>query len=97
MSDVSRPAVEWPTLAVAVAIYAGYALLTLNYHNLPWWLVLPAGGLLLAWHGSLQHEAVHGQQRPVAPPRFPHVELEGVGLLPTADSTGRCNTLLSRY
>lgn len=60
MSDVSRPAVEWPTMAVAAAIYTGYALLTLNYHNLPWWLVLPAGGLLLAWHGSLQHEVVHG-------------------------------------
>jgi fatty acid desaturase len=60
MSDVSRPAVEWPTLVVATAIYAGYAALTLNYHSLPWWLLLPAGGLLLAWHGSLQHEVVHG-------------------------------------
>lgn len=60
MSVVSRPAVEWPTVAVAAAIYAGYALLTLGYHSLPWWLVLPAGGYLLAWHGSLQHEVVHG-------------------------------------
>ena len=60
MTVVSRPAVEWPTLWVAIAIYAGYGVLTLNYHNLPWWLVLPAGGLLLAWHGSLQHEVVHG-------------------------------------
>jgi fatty acid desaturase len=60
MSVVSRPAVEWPTLAVAAAIYVGYGLLTLYYHSLPWWLVLPAGGLLLAWHGSLQHEVVHG-------------------------------------
>ncbi len=60
MSDVSRPAFEWPTLAVAAIIYMGYGVLTLNYHSLPWWLVLPAGGLLLAWHGSLQHEVVHG-------------------------------------
>jgi fatty acid desaturase len=60
MSVVSRPAVEWPTVAVAAAIYTGYALLTLNYHGLPWWLVLAAGGFLLAWHGSLQHEVVHG-------------------------------------
>lgn len=60
MTVISRPAVEWPTLAVAIAIYAGYGVLTLNYHNLPWWLVLPAGGLLLTWHGSLQHEVVHG-------------------------------------
>ena len=64
MSDVSRPAVEWPTVAVAAAIYIGYAALTLNYHSLPWWLVLPAGGLLLAWHGSLQHEVVHGHPTP---------------------------------
>jgi fatty acid desaturase len=64
MSDVSRQAVEWPTLAVAGAIYVGYAVLTLNYHSLPWWLVLPAGGLLLAWHGSLQHEVVHGHPTP---------------------------------
>ena len=60
MSVVSRPAVEWPTMAVAAAIYIGYGLLTLNYHSLPWWLLLPAGGFLLAWHGSLQHEVVHG-------------------------------------
>ena len=60
MAVVSRPALEWPTLAVAAAIYAGYGLVTLNYHSLPWWLVLPAGGFLLAWHGSLQHEVVHG-------------------------------------
>ncbi len=60
MTVVSRPALEWPTLAVAGAIYAGYGLVTLHYHSLPWWLVLPAGGFLLAWHGSLQHEVVHG-------------------------------------
>ena len=60
MSDVSRPMVEWPTVAVAAAIYAGFVTLTLAYHQLAWWLVLPAGGLLIAWHGSLQHEVVHG-------------------------------------
>ena len=31
MAVVLRPALEWPTLAVAAAIYAGYGLLTLNY------------------------------------------------------------------
>jgi len=60
MPDISRPVVEWPTLAVAGAIYGGFGLLTLNYHHLPWWLVAPAAGFLLAWHGSLQHEVVHG-------------------------------------
>jgi fatty acid desaturase len=60
MPDGSRPTVEWPTMVVAAGIYAGYGALTLYYHSLPWWLVLPAGGFLLAWHGSLQHEVVHG-------------------------------------
>jgi len=52
---------ELPTLAVAAAIYLGWGALTWWYHALPWWLVLPLGGYLLAWHGSLQHEAVHGR------------------------------------
>ena len=65
---VERPAVmvEWPTVAVAAAVYAGFALLTLAYHDLPWWLVAPAGGFLVALHGSLQHEIVHGH-----PTRWP--------------------------
>lgn len=59
---------EWPTLVVATLIYAGFAGLTWHYHALPWWLVLPLGGYLVAWHGSLQHEAVHGH-----PSRWPWV------------------------
>ena len=51
---------EWPSLLVALAVYAGFLALTWNYHALPWWLVLPLGGYLVAWHGSLQHEVVHG-------------------------------------
>jgi fatty acid desaturase len=61
-------AAEWPTLLVAAAIYAGFAALTWFYHELPWWLVLPAGAYLVAWHGSLQHEAVHGH-----PTRWPRL------------------------
>ena len=61
MYDGRKPvSVEWPTLAVAVAIYGGFGLLTWFYHQVPWWLVLPLGGYLVAWHGSLQHEVVHG-------------------------------------
>ncbi|MFQ5760261.1 MAG: fatty acid desaturase, partial [Acidiferrobacterales bacterium] len=59
---------EWPTLVVAVLIYAGFAGLTWHYHALPWWLVLPLGAYLVGWHGSLQHEAVHGH-----PTRWPWV------------------------
>lgn len=51
--------VDVPTLGLAIAIYAAFALLTWNYHFLPAWLVLPAGASLVCLHGSLQHEAVH--------------------------------------
>jgi len=59
--SIARPrrALEWQTWAVAVAVYAGFGLLTWYYHALPFWLVLPAGAFLVAWHGSLQHEVVH--------------------------------------
>lgn len=55
-----RPAVEWPTVAVAAALYVAFGLLTWNYHLLPWWVVLPLGGYVVCLHGSLQHEVVHG-------------------------------------
>ena len=65
----SNPELPWlhragPTWVVAGLIYLGWGLLTWHYAALPWWLVLPLGGYLLAWHGSLQHEAVHGQLAP---------------------------------
>lgn len=56
--------IEWPTVAVAVVIYSGFGLLTWNYDVLPWWLILPLGTCLVAWHGSLQHEAVHRHPTP---------------------------------
>ncbi|MFQ6018143.1 MAG: fatty acid desaturase, partial [Kiloniellaceae bacterium] len=59
--------VEWPTLWVAVAIYGGFGLLTWHYAILPWWLVPPLGGYLVAWHGALQHEVVHGHPTPWDP------------------------------
>jgi fatty acid desaturase len=64
-----RPGADWfgraaPSWLVAVAIYGGFGLLTWFYGYLPWWLVLPAGAALIAWHGSLQHEAVHEQLSP---------------------------------
>ncbi len=51
---------EWPTLAVAGAIYGGFALVTWFHAALPWWLELALGAYLVAWHASLQHEVVHG-------------------------------------
>jgi fatty acid desaturase len=52
--------VEAPTWLLAAAIYGGWFALTWAHGRLPWWAVLPLGGWLLAWHGSLQHEAIHG-------------------------------------
>lgn len=52
--------VEWPTVALGLGIYGAWMLLTWAHHRLPAPLVLLLGGALLAWHGSLQHEAVHG-------------------------------------
>ncbi len=51
---------ESATWAVAAAVYGGWLALTWFTHALPWWLVLPLGGVLVAWHGSLLHETVHG-------------------------------------
>jgi fatty acid desaturase len=53
-----------PSWLVAALIYGGFGVLTWHLAALPWWLVLPAGAVLIAWHGSLQHEAVHGQLAP---------------------------------
>ena len=63
-----RPSqVEWPTLLVALAIYGAFAALTWFHAALPWWVLLPLGAYVVAWHGSLQHEAVHGHPTPSAP------------------------------
>ncbi len=56
--------IEWPTLIVAACIYLGFGLLTWFYAELPIWLVIPLAAYLLAWHGSLQHEVVHGHPTP---------------------------------
>jgi fatty acid desaturase len=58
--------IEWPTLLVAAAIYGGFGLLTWLHAALPWWVLLPLGAYLVAWHGSLQHEVVHGHPTPSA-------------------------------
>ncbi len=54
-----RP-IEWPTLWVAAAIYGAWLALTWFYHDLPGWFLYPAAAATIAWHGSLQHEVLHG-------------------------------------
>ena len=64
-SGVAR--IELPTLGVAVAIYGGFLLLTWFYRDLPLWVTAPIGALLIAWHGSLQHETIHHHPTPWRP------------------------------
>jgi fatty acid desaturase len=65
VDEARRPdRVEWPTLAVFAAVYGGFGLATWFHQALAWWLLLPLGGYLVAWHGSLQHETVHGHPTP---------------------------------
>nr|WP_245364213.1 fatty acid desaturase [Sinorhizobium americanum] len=56
--SISR--LEWPTVALSGAIYGGYLALTWWWASLPMPLVMAAGSWLIAWHGSLQHEVMHG-------------------------------------
>jgi fatty acid desaturase len=62
------PRIEGATLLVAAAIYGGWIALTLIATRLPPLLVAALGGWLVAWHGSLQHETIHGH--PTASQRF---------------------------
>ncbi|MGF1608549.1 MAG: fatty acid desaturase [Kiloniellales bacterium] len=55
---------EWPTVGLAIALYAAFGLLTWYHALLPWWALVIAGGYLVALHGSLQHEAAHGHPTP---------------------------------
>ena len=60
----SPSAAEWPTLVVVLCIYVSFGLLTYFHASLPWPIILVLGGYLVAWHGSLQHEVVHGHPTP---------------------------------
>src|SRR5688572_31135365 len=59
-SDEPSYFIDWPTLILAIGVYATFGIITLNYHAMPWWLVLPLGAMIVCLHGSLQHEATHG-------------------------------------
>jgi fatty acid desaturase len=50
---------DGPTWVVAVVLYSLWFLLIWFNAVLPWWVIMPAGAYLLAWHFSLQHEAIH--------------------------------------
>lgn len=50
---------DGPTWLVALVLYASWALLIALHEVLAWWVMAPLGGYLVAWHFSLQHEAIH--------------------------------------
>ncbi|WDZ79793.1 fatty acid desaturase (plasmid) [Ensifer adhaerens] len=58
LSAIAR--VEWQTVALALVIYGGFLALTWFWQVLPIAVVIGLGGWLIAWHGSLQHEVIHG-------------------------------------
>jgi fatty acid desaturase len=47
-------------VAVAGAVYALWVGFTLAWSRLPAGVAVVIAGFVLAWHGSLQHEAIHG-------------------------------------
>lgn len=59
---------DGPTWLAAFALYGSWALLIAFHSQIPWWIVTPVGAYLVAWHFSLQHEAIHSFRS--APPRL---------------------------
>lgn len=50
---------DGPTWVVVVVLYSAWVALVWFNARLPWWVIMPVGTYLLAWHFSLQHEAIH--------------------------------------
>jgi len=56
----SRPSIEIPTLLLIALTYAAWLGVTFAYRDASPWLVIPLAILVVSFHGSLQHEIVHG-------------------------------------
>ena len=56
--------VEWPTVALILATYLCFGLLTWFHAAVPWWAFIPLGAYVAGLHGSIQHEVVHGHPTP---------------------------------
>jgi len=66
-NSASVISVEWQTVAVAAGVYGGWLAIVLSHEAIPW----PVGVALLlavviARHGSLQHEVLHSHPFPKA-------------------------------
>ncbi|MEM7547842.1 MAG: fatty acid desaturase [Pseudomonadota bacterium] len=51
---------EAPTLIALCICYTSFFLLTSHAGGLPGWIIYPALAIVIAFHSSLQHEAIHG-------------------------------------
>jgi fatty acid desaturase len=62
MTAIKRPrrGVEWPTIGLAALIYGSWLGLTFFHASIPLPLLAAAGGWMVAWQASLQHEVMHG-------------------------------------
>jgi fatty acid desaturase len=57
----SRPRhLEWPTLLVVVSVIISYLTVTAFHRRLPTVVVIASLAVLSSWHGSVQHEIIHG-------------------------------------
>jgi fatty acid desaturase len=56
--------VEWPTIAVAVAIWALLIGAFATHTSVAWWITIPILAIGSGWFASLQHEASHGHPTP---------------------------------
>lgn len=57
---VQQRTTQWPTVFVILGVYGGFAYLTFFHRSTPWYLTVVGLGLISTWHGSLQHELLHG-------------------------------------
>jgi len=56
--------IEWPTIAVAVAIWSLLIGGVVTHPWLPWWATVPLLAVGSGWFASLQHEVSHGHPTP---------------------------------
>ncbi len=47
-------------MAVVGGVFGSFGLLTWFHSSVPTWLLIPVLGLVITWHGSMQHEVIHG-------------------------------------
>jgi fatty acid desaturase len=61
---------------VAATAYGCWGSLVWFHARIPWWLIVPAGAIAIAWQNSLQHETIHALVRVPRAVRF------ALGVLP---------------